>query len=157
MEEEYVFEFSGTKEDFMEKLKSFPHNISFTGEEFYYFEDYIVKIANGELHFGVQRGGHSGGYWFIPAVTEQDNRMEFRGTVQYIGPHDRRGRIRKVIDGVGNIFAFILFLPIILLIWCYLLVKWIVRKVRKMPKEKTTQDRLFELMEQYLGCTKIER
>ena len=149
MEKEYVFEFPGTKEDFMENLKAFPHNTSFDGEAFYYFEDYIVKIANGELHFGVQRGGHSGGYWFIPAVTEQDHRTEFRGTVQYIGPEDRSGRIRKVIDGIEHIFLFVLFLPIILLI---LLVQWIVRKVRKMPKEKTTQDRLFDLMENHLGC-----
>lgn len=153
MEKEYVFEFPGTKEDFMENLKSFRHYISFTDEEFYYFEDYIVKIVNGKLHFGVQRGGsHSGGYWFIPAVTEQDHRMEFRGTVQYIGPEDRRGKIRKVIDGIGYFFGFILFFPILLLVWCCSLVQWIVRKVRKMPKEKTTQDRLFDLMENHLGC-----
>ena len=49
MEKEYVFEFPGTKEDFMENLKTFRHYISFTDEEFYYFEDYIRENYTGQI------------------------------------------------------------------------------------------------------------
>lgn len=49
MEKEYVFEFPGTKEDFMENLKAFPHNTSFDGEAFYYFEDYIRENYTGQI------------------------------------------------------------------------------------------------------------
>lgn len=63
MAKEYVFEFSGTKEDFLNHLKRFHHNVSYSGGSFYYFDDYIVKVIDEEIHFGVAKRGHSHGYW----------------------------------------------------------------------------------------------
>ena len=52
---------------------------------------------------------------------------------------------------------FILFLPIILIVRIYMLVEWLVRKIckRPKPKEKSEEERLFELMENYFGCVEI--
>ena len=154
MEKEYVFDFIGTKEDFLNTLNLYHHNTSYNGNEFYYFDDYIVKICNGVIHFGVERGGHSGGYWYIPLITEYEERIEFSGTVEYIGPEDNRGRIKKVIDGIGLSVLIILVLPIILLIWLYMLFEWIIRKLikKQRAKAKTTEEKLFDLMENHLGC-----
>ena len=154
MSKEYMFEFPGTRKDFMNTLNRFSHNASYTSGTFYYFDDYIVKLIGDEIHFGVARGGHSGGYWFVPTITDLGNKMEFRGEIRYIGPNDNRGSFKKAIDSVGYFLLLILVLPIVLIIRGYLFIEWLVRKIfnRPKPKEKTNEERLFDLMENYFGC-----
>lgn len=155
---EYVFEFLGTKEDLLSSLNRFGHNASYSDGTFYYFDDYIVRVIGDEIHFGVARGGHSGGYWFVPTITDLGDKLELRGKIQYIGPKDNRGAFRKTIDGVGEFLLLILILPIVLVIRGYMFVEWLVRKIlnRPKPKEKSNEERLFDLMENYLGCAKRE-
>lgn len=154
MSKEYLFEFPGTKEDFLNRLDRFPHNDSYSGSTFYYFDDYMVKRIGDEIHFGVARGGHSGGYWFVPTITEMGSKVEFCGEIRYIGPGENRGPFKKAIDGVGEFLLFILLLPIVLIIRGYLFIEWLVRKItnRPKPKGKTNEDRLFDLMENYFSC-----
>lgn len=153
MSKEYVFEFSGTKEDFLNILNSFPNYAYYSGK-FFYFDDYIVELIDNEIHFGVERGGHSGGYWFIPTITEFSDRIEFRGTIRYIGPGNNRGTIKKTIDGIGEFLLLILILPIVLIFKLYTFIEWVIRKICNCPKPKakTTEERLFDLMEDYFGC-----
>ena len=154
MSKEYIFEFTGTKEDFMNSLNRFSHNDSYSGGTFYYFDDYIVKLVGDEIHFGVARCGHSGGYWFVPTITDLGNKLEFRGEVRYIGPNDNRGPFKKAVDSVGDFLLAILVLPIVLVIQGYMFVEWLVRKMfnRPKPKGKTNEERLLDLMENYFGC-----
>lgn len=154
MSKEYMFEFPGTKEDFMTSLNRFSHNASYSSGKFYYFDDYIVKLVGDEIHFGVARGGHSGGYWFIPTITYLGEKIEFCGKIRYIGPNDNRGSFKKTIDSIGDFLLFILILPIALIIWGYMFIEWLVRKIfnRPKPKGKTNEEKLFDLMENYFGC-----
>lgn len=155
MSKEYMFEFPGTKEDLLNRLNRLSHNASYSSGTFYYFDDYIVKLIGEEIHFGVARGGHSGGYWFVPTITDLGDRLELRGEIQYIGPSsENRGAFKKAIDGIGEFLLFILILPIVLVIRGYMLVEWLVRKIfnRPKPKSKTNEERLFDLMENYFGC-----
>lgn len=156
MSKEYLFEFHGTRDDFLNRLTQFHHSSTCSGSTCYYFDDYIVKIVNGEIHFGVARGGHSGGYWFVPKITDTGDRLQFRGKIQYIGPDGHRSPMKKLIDRIGNILLFIFFLPIILMIRLYMLIEHLVRKLIHRPKtkEKTSEERLFDLMENYFGCTR---
>ena len=55
-------------------------------QNYFYFDDYLVELSENEIHFGVERAGHSGGQWFIPTITERDGKITFNGTIQYIGP-----------------------------------------------------------------------
>ncbi len=151
MSKEYVFEFQGTKETFLEMLKQFSNN----DNKFYYFDNYIVKLIDDEIHFGVERGGHSGGYWFIPTITEFNDRIEFRGTIQYIGPENNRSKPQKIFDNAGEILLFIILLPVILIFRLYMGIKWCIRKIFKQPKPKTTEDKLYDLMERYFGCVRM--
>lgn len=156
MAREYEFVFSGTKEAFFEQLallSPFP-NDTFSDGKFYYFEDYIVRLVADKLHFGVARGGHSGGYWFIPTVTDLGDRIEFRGTIEHIGSNDPQSPFNKAINRIAEILCFIILLPLILLVKIYLFLEWIVRKLcnRPKPKEITPEDRLFDLMENYFHC-----
>ena len=151
----YVFEFIGEKEDFLNVLNSYPHNTSYSDDIFYYFDDYIVKVIDEEIHFGVERGGHSAsGYWYIPTITECDDRIEFCGTIEYTNPNAERGKLKEMIDRIDEFLLLLFLLPVVLLIKLYMLVEWVVRKLLKRPKakEKTTEENLYDLMENYLGC-----
>lgn len=153
MTKEYTFQFLGTREDFLDILNQYPNNCG----KFYYFDDYIVKIVDDQIHFGVERQGHSGGNWFIPAMTEFDDRIEFSGKIQY-WPGEERNAIGKAVDRVGNFLLVILLLPFILIFKLYMLIEWCVRKIRKQTKlkERTKEQKLYDLMEKYLNCKKIE-
>ena len=153
MSKTYVFTFFGTKEDFFNYLNASLNHASYEGK-FFYFNDYIVKLVDNEIHFGVERGGHSGGYWYIPTITEFSDRIVFSGTIQYVGPADNRGKIKKTIDSIGEFLLLILVLPIVWLYKFYALIEWTIRKVfnRPKPKTKTTEERLHDLMEGHFGC-----
>lgn len=159
MSKEYVFGFHGTKEDLLVNLNRFSHTSTYSNNTFYYINDYIVKLIGDEIHFGVARGGHSGGYWYISKITAVEDRLEFRGTIRYIGPGtENRGIFRKFIDIIGEFLMTIFLLPIILLLRCYVFAEWLVRKMinRPNPKEKTNEERLFDLMQNYVGCFRKE-
>ena len=153
MSQEYRFEFLGTKEAFLNNLDRFSHN-SYSNSTFYYFDDYIVKQTDDEIHFGVARGGHSGGYWFIPTITEFDNRIEFCGTIRRVGGGNDPKDIKRVCNSIGDFMFMILLMPIVLVIKLYTLVEGFIRKIvnRPKPKAKANEERLFDLMENYCGC-----
>ena len=151
----YVFEFRGTKEEFLNNLNQFRNNTTYADGTFYYLDDYIVKLVGDEIHFGIARGGHSGGYWFLPTIISFDDRIEFRGTILYIVPgSEKRGVFKKAIDCIEIFILTVLFFPIILVIRGYMFIEWLVRKIisRPKPKQKTDEERLLDLMENYVGC-----
>ena len=150
MSKDYIFEFYGTKADLLFLINS-RFNSSY-GQ--YYCDDYIIENVDGEIRFGVERAGHSGGYWYIPTITERGGKTELCGTIRYIGPEDNRKKLQKVVDNIGFALMFILILPIVLIIQVYSFIKLIIRKIRKLPRLKTTEDKLFYLMETHLSCTR---
>ena len=165
MPKEYIFEFNGTKEELLNKLNIFPNNKYFNGI-FYYFDDYIVKFVDDEIHFGVERAGHSGGQWFIPTIKEQNGKIELKGTIQYIGPQNDsttapKSMFKRCIGKIGEYLLYIivvLFLLIYTFVKIFAFFKWLVNKILHRPtaKPKTTEEKLFDLMERYLGCVRKE-
>lgn len=156
MEKEYVFSFTGTKEDFVNSLTRFHHRYTYSGDTYICFADYIVKLVGEDIHFGVARGGHSGGYWFVPTITDLGGRIEFRGIIRYIGPERKnKGRFKEVMKNIEVVLLFVLALPVLLPICLYVFGERLVKRIinRPKPKEKTNEERLFELMEHYLGCS----
>ena len=149
MSQEYVFEYSGTKQMFLDSLRKY----SYTNDDFFYFNDYIIKIVGDEVHFGIERAGHSGGFWFIPQIIEYENKIEFRGEIQYIGPVDNRTKFEKIKEGILTVFFTVLFLPFVLIV---VLASMIYDKIvnRKKAEIKTKEDKLFNLLENHLGCTR---
>ena len=155
MAKEFVFKFNGTREEFLNSLNRFAHTAAYSDGTFYYFDDYMVKRVNDEIHFGVARGGHSGGYWYIPTITERDGKTEFRGTIQYIGPgSESQGGVWKLIDWFELVLRMVVVLPIAALVLAYRFFDGLIRKLRgcPKPKEKTNEERLLDLMVNYFGC-----
>lgn len=154
MSKEYVFEFPGTRDDFLNRVDRFGQTNTYYNGTFYYFDDYIVKVIDDEIHFGLARGGHSGGYWFVPTITDLDRKTVFSGKIRYIGPEDDRKGLKKVIGIIGEFLLLILILPIAIIVWVYTFIEWLARKIFRRPKskEETPEERLFDLMENYFGC-----
>ena len=152
MSKKYSFEFLGTKEMFLNQLKKF----SDTSQRFFYFDNYIVELSNDEIRFGIARGGHSGGYWFIPEITEYDNKISFCGTIKYIDVYSEEKGIKKVVNSIEEILWWILLFPIILLLKLYVFFWRIAQKIKKRPitKGESVEDKLYNLMENYLNCTR---
>ena len=154
MSENYSFEFSGTKEMFLNFLNQFPNN----DNRFYYFDDYIIEISENEIRFGIARGGHSGGYWFIPTITEYNNKTSFCGKIQYINRYtnkkDTKKPINKILDFLLLVLLLPIILPIFLIVIVYLFLSRIIRKIFKHidPKEESLENRLYDLMENHLNC-----
>ena len=166
MSHEYVFVFSGTKDEFLKKLGF--SRFDEDGHK-YILDDYIVEKVEEEVRFGIERTGHSGGQWFIPTITECDGKILLRGTIQYIGPKnaqvsdvDKESRFKKYIKRIGEILLHIIVLPIVLLVYIAVklsdIFKWLVRKIKREPmvKIRTTEDRLLFLMENRLGCVRVQ-
>ena len=162
MAKEYIFKYADSKEAFLTILDSFHTNNS----RFYYFDDYIIEVLDDEIRFGVERAGHSGGNWFVSKFTEENNQIEFRGTIQYIGPENSnmRTKAQKILDKIGLFFLSILLFPILAIFFVISKIQWIIsiRKIRKLPKlpklpnTKTTEDKLFDLMENRLNCQRLD-
>lgn len=165
MADSYSFEFPGTKKAFCKQFTEFSHH-AYSDGSFYYFDNYIVEFDDDEIRFGVERAGHSGGQWYIPAITERGGKTYFTGTIQYIGPKAAPADpdsppLRKYLDKLGQWLLFLAVLPLVLIVYVVVkaaaFFKWIIRKTLRRPtaQPKTTEEKLLDLMENHLHCTRI--
>ena len=146
----YSFDFLGTKKMFLNQLNKDPNN----NHKLFYFDDYIVEISGDEIRFGIARGGHSGGYWFVPTITELDGKTTFCGTIEYVDPYTNEKGIKKTINKIEEVLFWIILIPVIIIVKVCLFFSWVVRKIlkRTKPKEESLEDKLYNLMENHLGC-----
>ena len=107
MSKSYSFDFLGTKEMFLNQLNKYPNN----NQKFFYFDDYIVEISDNEVRFGVARGGHSGGYWFVPTITEHGGKTAFCGTIEYNDPYTSEKGVKKIVNKIEKILLWIILIP----------------------------------------------
>ena len=120
-------------------------------------------MLDDEIRFGIERAGHSGGNWFISKFTEENDQIEFRGTIQYIGPKSDQGYLSKLKDKIITVLLFIIFFPVVLLTYLIIklidFVKWLSAKISKKEKKmtpKTKEEKLYDLMINHLGCSNVE-
>ena len=153
MLKEYIFKYAGSKESFLTILMPFSNN----GRKLYFIDQYMIEVHDDEIRFGVERAGHSGGRWLVSKFTEENNQIEFRGTIQYIRSNDNctsqddnRTRCEKVFDTLGTILLYILMVPIAAVVY---VISWVIRKILKKPI--TTEDKLYDLMINRLNCQSV--
>lgn len=151
MAKHYCFQFPGTKEDFLRLLGKYP----IYNKNYYYLDDYIVEIENGAYKFGVARGGHSGGYWYLPEISEKDGSLCFNGKILYISPHDPEKGIKRTINTIEEILTVIILFPFLLITICCVLIASLIKKRKGEPKELTTEEKLYDLMVNHLHCSEV--
>lgn len=126
-------------------------------KESFRFQDYIIDVSGNGYRFGLVRGGHSGGYWFEPQVTEQDGNLVISGRIEYLTyPYDGL-KEKKLPDKIEGFFLYVLLSPLILIVKAYRLMRGLIDKMRRRPiqREETAEDRLFYLMKMILGCARM--
>ena len=112
---------------------------------------------------GIERGGHSGGYWYAATMTETEGGAEMRGEVVYRSYH-KDGKLRedtkgeKIREWLGIALIVIFFSPVFLIalaIWGIML---LIGKLRGKPVEATmsTEEKLTHFMTEVMGCNTIE-
>lgn len=148
MKKEYVFRFPGSKDAFLKKLDSVCE--SYWGAK--HLGDYLIELADNEIRFGIERAGHSGGYWYVSPLQEVDGQLELRGKIRYIGPFDDRNKLQKVLDLLLEMLVVVLFWPVAMLADVVCL---IVRKIRRQPRPHTQEQKLTDLMNR-LGCKQVQ-
>lgn len=151
---EYAFNFLGSKEGFLNRLRQLTNDRD-RESRFFCFDNYIVDVKDAEISFGVERTGHSGGNWFVSKFEEENGQIELRGRIQYIGPENDRTKPQKFFDNFFVVLFCIFAFPVILVLWIVSGVYTVVNKLRKKPKSLTTEEKLFDLMENHLGCQKV--
>ena len=159
MAKEYTFTYRGTKEDFFALLAVALNKPSVSLNGVYYVDggNYIIEMRENGICFGVERGGHSGGYWYVPTITEGDGCIHFKGEIKYIGPSGKpNSKLKDAMEWIGAVLLGLLFLPVFLLFSICNLFVWFWKKISgvKTPKRKTTEQKLFDLMENHLHCVR---
>lgn len=139
--------------DFKQKLREAVHN---DGSLLY--ED----TPNG-FNLGIERGGHSGGYWYVATLTETEDGTEMRGEVVYRTYH-KDGKLRedtrgeKIREWLGIVLIVIFFSPVFLIVLAIWGIMLLIGKLRGKPVEATmsTQEKLTHFMTEVMGCNTIE-
>ena len=112
---------------------------------------------------GIERGGHSGGYWYTATMTETEAGTEMRGEIVYRTYH-KDGKLREDTKGerirewLGIVLIVIFFSPVFLIalaIWGIML---LIGKLRGKPVEATlsTEEKLTRFMTEVMGCREEE-
>ena len=92
----------------------------------------------------------------MPTITEIDGKTTFCGTIEYSDPYTSEKGIKKIVNKIEEILLWIILIPIIIIVKVYLFFSWVVRKLfkRTNPKEESLEDKLYNLMENHLNCTR---
>ena len=123
----------------------------------------LYEDTQNGFDLGIERGGHSGGYWYAAALTETENGTEMRGEVVYRTYH-KDGKLRedtkgeKIREWLGIVLIVIFFSSVFLIalaIWGIML---LIGKLRGKPVEATmsTEEKLTHFMTKVMGCNAIE-
>lgn len=154
MQMEHIYFFPGTWEELISRLNQYPHS-TYSGTKSYILNDYIVEIRDEKIRFGIGRIDHLCGFWFEPVISNPGYGIEFRGMIEYEGKADDRSRLRKAIDRMEEWVLGLFILPFVSI---YFLIDGLIRKIRHLPKrekDKTNDEKLQDLMENFLGCKEI--
>ncbi len=109
---------------------------------------------------GIERGGHSGGYWYTATLTETEDGTEMRGEIVFRTFHGdeevrKNAKWKKISEWILIVIFFFPVLLIALPTWGILL---LIGKLRGKPVEATmsTEERLTHFMTEVMGCNTIE-
>lgn len=151
MKKQYVYEYCGTLKEFENHLKQ-----KYGSDEICRCKDYIVeKVSGSEYHFGISRGGHSSGYWFIAAVSEHNDKTYFIGKIVFKNDNTPTSTIGKIADKLLNFLFIVILLPVAIPCWIYSFIEKTVNRIRKKPLPPTNEDILNDLMTNFLDCRRV--
>lgn len=152
MSSKFCFTFSGSREMFLERINRYLTS----SKESLRFHDYIIEVSENSYRFGLKHGGHSGGYWYEPMISEENGNLIICGRIEYLSYFYDNTRIKRLLKKIDEWVFIILLFPIILIVkTCQLIGRFAHRKEKPVLETETEVDRLYYLMEDILGCTRM--
>ena len=139
--------------DFKQKLREAVHSkVSLRYED----------TPNG-FNLGIERGGHSGGYWYVATVNETESGTEMRGEIIYRSLHGdgscrEATKWEKLKEKLFIVMVGLLCLIPILIIYAVRGILLLIGKLRGKPVEATmsTEEKLTRFMTEVMGCREEE-
>ncbi len=113
----------------------------------------------GALEFGLERAGHSGGFWYVATPIEKDGLL-LEGEIKYIGAisDEKKTKWQRVMSAVGEFLFTLLLLPLILLLFLAEGAIAICQSIKYRQRVCFTQkQKLNHLMVDILGCEKAPK
>ena len=112
---------------------------------------------------GIERGGHSGGYWYTATMTETEAGTEMRGEIVYRslhgdGSYREATKWEKAKDIIFTAFIALLFLIPIMIFYAVEGIARLVGMLRGKPVKWTlsTEEKLIHFMTEVMGCSVLE-
>lgn len=123
----------------------------------------LYEDTQDGFDLGIERGGHSGGYWYAATLTETENGTEMRGEMVYRslhgdGSYREATKWEKTKDMIFTVLVALLCLIPILIIYAVQGILRLIGKLRGKPLEITmsTEEKLTHFMTEVMGCNTIE-
>jgi hypothetical protein len=123
----------------------------------------LYEDTEAGFDLGIERGGHSGGYWYVATLTETEDGTEMRGEIVYRSYHSD-GRLReetkweKILGWIGVSLIVLIAAPAILIGLAVWGIMELIGKLRGKPMEATmsTEEKLTHFMTEVMGCGEKE-
>ena len=123
----------------------------------------LYEDTQNGFDLGIERGGHSGGYWYAATMTETEGGTEMRGEIVYRslrgdGSYREATKWEKVKDVIFTVFVALLCLIPILVIYAVQGILRLIGKLRGKPVEATmsAEEKLTHFMTEVMGCSVLE-
>ena len=123
----------------------------------------LYEDTQNGFDLGIERGGHSGGYWYVATLTETEDGTEMRGEIIYRslcgdGSCREATKWEKVKETLFVILVGLLCLIPILIIYAIQGILRLIGKLRGKPPEITLsiEEKLTHFMTEVMGCNTIE-
>ena len=132
-------------------------------EAVYNAGDLLYEDTPNGFDLGIERGGHSGGYWYTATLNKMEGGTEMRGEIVYRslhgdGSYREATKWEKAKDIIFTVFIALLFLIPILIFYAVEGIARLVGKLRGKPVKWTlsTEEKLIHFMTEVMGCNTIE-
>ena len=119
----------------------------------------LYEDTQNGFDLGIERGGHSGGYWYTATLTETEDGTEMRGEIVYRslcgdGSYREATKWEKVKETLFVILVGLLCLIPILVIYAVQGILRLIGKLRGKLVEATmsTEEKLTHFMTEVMGC-----
>ena len=125
--------------------------------------DLLCEDTPEGFDLGIERGGHSGGYWYVATLTERDGQTAMSGEIVYRsfhsnGEYREETKWEKILGWIGIVLLIIIFLPVILIALAVTGIMEFIGRLRKNPLKATmsTEEKLTYFMTEVMGCNIME-
>lgn len=148
----YRYTYFFQKEYLIDKLKKYKG-----------YDDYLIHIGdNNRISIGIERTGHSGGYYYVADIYEENNQTKINGKI-VLNPDENGNPIikeiskkEKIKNTIGIVVITIFFGWLILLIYAIFGIYSLFTKDKRKKIKLTKEQKLDNLMINYLCCEKTE-